>query len=176
MNDLIRYVLAVVGAVILTAGILFILFDTSTYTLDVFFLYGLFLLLGLAASRSSFQILDRVYSSQRTRQGKERIIIYGADDAGEMALRWIIRNPEIGYRPVGFLDDDQYKWGRSIHNIKVIGGGEQMGELLEENGISGVIVSSKDLLFSDMGRELKSACDELGIWVKTMRLEFELIE
>jgi UDP-GlcNAc:undecaprenyl-phosphate GlcNAc-1-phosphate transferase len=176
VNDLIRYVLAAVSAVILTALVLILLYEPGTYTYDVFLLYGLFLLLGLAASRSSFQILDRIYSSQRTRQGKDRIIIYGADDAGEMALRWIMRNPEIGYRPVGFIDDDQFKWGRSIHSIKVLGGKEKTEAVLEDNGINGVIVSSKDLLVTDNGKELISICSDRGIWLKTMRLEFELIE
>jgi UDP-GlcNAc:undecaprenyl-phosphate GlcNAc-1-phosphate transferase len=102
IGDLLRYAKVTLGSVLLVALIDLLLFSGSpAFTPVLFILFAVYLFLGLAASRSSFKILDEL-SSRQTRPHEERVIIYGAGDAGEMALRWILMNPQLSYRPVGF--------------------------------------------------------------------------
>jgi FlaA1/EpsC-like NDP-sugar epimerase len=117
-----------------------------------------------------------MYSRQFSGIEKENILLYGAEDAGEIALRWILRNPSIGYCVVGFLDDDSLKWGSNIHGVNILGDPANIEQYLEDKQVSGLIATQESLLHSSMGEKLVSACREKGVWVRVLRLEFELTE
>lgn len=176
INDLMRYV----GAAILSGGLSWVvinlLFPAQPYTGDVFLLFILYLLIGLSASRSSFLILDRFYSRRLTDVRKENVLLYGAEDAGEIALRWILRNPTIGYNVVGFLDDDSLKWGSNIHGVNILGDLTKLEQFIQDRQVIGVIATTDTLLRSPGGVKLISTCRSRGVWVRVLHLEFELTE
>lgn len=176
ITDLIRYV----GASMLAGGVSWIFiqlaFPSQPFTGDVFLLFIIYLLIGLAGSRSSFQVLDRLYIRQFSRIQKENVLLYGAEDAGEIALRWILRNPTIGYSVVGFLDDDSLKWGSNIHGVNILGDINKLDQFIHERQVSGVIATTDMLLHSPEGEKLVSACRAKGLWVRVLRLEFELTD
>jgi UDP-GlcNAc:undecaprenyl-phosphate GlcNAc-1-phosphate transferase len=176
INDLVRYA----GAAIISAGvswlIIRVVFSSQPFTGDVFILFGLYLLIGLAGSRSSFLALDRFYARQMSGIQQENVLLYGAEDAGEIALRWILRNPTIGYCVVGFLDDDELKWGSNIHGVDILGDINKLDQFILERHVSGVIVTSEKWLRSPMGEQLTKACRNKGLWLRVLRLEFELAE
>ena len=176
INDLIRYVGAAIIAGSLTSVIVRLVFPAQPFTGDVFLLFILYLLLGLAGSRSSFLILDRIYSRQFSGIDKENVLLYGAEDSGEIALRWILRNPSIGYSVVGFLDDDELKWGSNIHGVSILGDPNNIERFLQEKQVRGVIATSETLLRSLAGERMVSTCRATGVWVRVLRLEFELRE
>ncbi len=153
VSDFVRYIKAVLGAVILTAGATFayqmVTIGVGPHEYPIFssvilLLFGLFLFLGLAFTRSSFKVLDS-YSGLKSRGTDQRILIIGAGDAGEMALRWILMNPYLGYKPVGFLDVDPFKSGRNIHGIPVMGGLELLEQMLDLHKIEGVILAEMNI-------------------------------
>ena len=45
------------------------------------------------------------------RRDARSVLIVGAGDGGHLLLRELLKNPELGYRPVGFVDDDPRKQG-----------------------------------------------------------------
>ncbi len=146
INDLIRYVGAAVLAGASSWLILKLAYPRILFTSDVFLLFILYLLIGLAGSRSSFNILDRIYSRKFTGVEKQNILLYGAEDAGEIALRWILRNPFLGYCVVGFLDDDALKWGSNIHGVNILGNMDNIEHYIQEKQIGGVIATTENLL------------------------------
>jgi len=153
------------------------LYSTQVYSPVIFILFGVFLYLGLVASRSSFRILDRLYGrQQQSRSDKANVLIYGAEDAGEIALRWILLNPSFGYWPVGFLDDDPLKWGRQIQGVSVLGGKNRLESILTNTQTEGLIIPSSALAGNGADRELVEACKQKGVWVKVLRLDFELLD
>ncbi len=176
INDLMRYA----GAAILSGGmswvVINLVFPDQPYSGDVFLLYILYLLLGLSASRSSFIILDKFYDQRFSDKQRENVLLYGAEDAGEIALRWIQRNPTIGYSVVGFLDDDSLKWGSNIHGVNILGDPSKLEQLINDRQVSGVIATTDNLLHSPEGEKLVSTCRSKGIWVRVLHLEFELTE
>jgi UDP-GlcNAc:undecaprenyl-phosphate/decaprenyl-phosphate GlcNAc-1-phosphate transferase len=176
INDLMRYA----GAAMVSGGMSWIIinlvFPSQPYTGDVFLLYILYLLIGLSASRSSFLILDRLYNRSFYDKQKENVLLYGAEDAGEIALRWIQRNPTIGYSVVGFLDDDSLKWGSNIHGVNILGDLSKLEQYLQEKQVSGVIASTDFLLHSPGGEKLMETCRAKGVWVRVLHLEFELMD
>ncbi|HEC62719.1 MAG TPA: hypothetical protein ENI27_10785 [bacterium] len=175
VDDLLRYLRAVLGGVFLVAIASVILYTSEGYSPVIWILFAVYLFLGLAASRSSFKILDQ-FSSQQARLQVERVLIYGAGDAGEMAVRWILMNPQLGYRPVGFLDDDPYKVGRHIHNIEIVGSFNKLESILNRKKVDGVVIASEDPLSDDLMQKVTETCHAGGCWVRTLHLEFELVE
>ena len=175
VGDLLRFLEAVLGCAVLVAGAVFLLYPSQPYNLKIFIFYAVFLFLGLAASRSSFRILD-LLSGRQTRQAEQRVLICGAGDAGEMALRWILMNPQMDYRPVGFLDDDPFLAGRQIHGVEVLGRLETLETFLENRQIDGVILTPSVLNEDELGERVVNACRQRGCWVRSLRLEFELVE
>ena len=174
VDDLLRYARGVLAGCVLTGGVLWIIYPNQ-YSPVIFLLYAVFLYLVLSASRLSFQVLDRIYIRQR-RDEAEGILLYGAEDAGEIALRWILNNPTMGYQPIGFIDDNPLRWGRRIHGVDVLGGGEQLENILVDKQVQGVIVSSADGLPPESLERVVSICRAKGVWVKLMRLAFEAVE
>lgn len=65
----------------------------------------------------------------------EPVVIVGAGDAGEALLREIQRNPLMGARVVGFVDDDPKKKGHSLRGVPVIGATQDLREISYRLGI-----------------------------------------
>lgn len=175
VDDLIRYFKAVLGSVFLSGIAVYYLFPESGFSAATFLLFAIFLFLGMAASRSSFKVLDQ-FSGQQVKNGYERVLIFGAGDEGEMALRWILMNPHLDYRPVGFVDNDPFLTGRQIHEVEILGGLNQLEAILEGSKIDGLIITSAALQDGALTNNVLAACRSCGCWVRSLRLEFELVE
>lgn len=170
VDDLLGYVRATFGALmVLTPVVLYL--HPSEFPVSVLLFYAVFLFLGLAASRSSFKILDQAYGQQK-KEAEERVLIYGAGDAGEITVRWLIMNPQLGLRAVGFLDDDPFKNGRQIHGVDVLGGTENIEAILAQKDIAGVILTAD----GKNVERVTSICRQNKCWVRVLRFEFEQID
>lgn len=62
----------------------------------------------------------------------KNILIYGAGEAGRILLREIQSKPSLGYRVVGFIDDDRNKVGLTIYGVRVLGTGRQIAAVAEK--------------------------------------------
>jgi UDP-GlcNAc:undecaprenyl-phosphate GlcNAc-1-phosphate transferase len=177
IRDLLRYGRAVLGAVLLTAIIMSWVYYPLGISFRIFVIFAVLLFLGLVISRSSFTILDRVYSQQiRDPKQYTKILIYGAGEGGVMILRWLSQSTDHRLNPVGFLDDDPFKQGRQILGIRVLGSINDLSSILEQTAIEGILISSENALNHKGLDALKTSCQDLGIWLKRMRIEFDVIE
>lgn len=174
--DFLRFIGAAAGTALITCGLILVMYPQQGYSLDVFILFAAFLVLGLAGSRSTFVILDRLYNRQRVNPEGAQVLLVGAGDEGEMALRWILRNPDIGYRPIGFVDNDQNLWGRSINGVEILGSSENLETLFKEKKVDGVIFTSPRFHDQPEAQKIIELCRHKGMWVRFLRLEFELID
>jgi UDP-GlcNAc:undecaprenyl-phosphate/decaprenyl-phosphate GlcNAc-1-phosphate transferase len=174
VNDWLRYGAASLSAGILTALVLRLADPSAAYPLEVFVLFAMYLLLGLAASRLSFQVFDQIYHRRQASNGGDGVLLYGAGDVGEIALRWMNRSPKIGYRPIGFLDDDPRHWGGHIHGVEVLGGCDQIPGILTTRKVAGIILTEPVTDEATLTRLLGLA-REHGLWVRLLHLEFELL-
>jgi UDP-GlcNAc:undecaprenyl-phosphate GlcNAc-1-phosphate transferase len=176
-GDLLRYIQAAIGAVLLTAGMMSILYYPLNISLRIFVIFGLVILLGLLITRSSFTILDRVITNQGSVPSKKiPVLIYNSEETGIMLLQWLSQNNDHQLNPIGFLDDDPYKAGRQILGIPVYGTPEELDAILQKEPFDGIILASEQLMTDDRLTKILTKCSNLGIWIKTARLEFDLIE
>jgi UDP-GlcNAc:undecaprenyl-phosphate GlcNAc-1-phosphate transferase len=178
-DDLLRYFQAVIGSLFLLAALIFSLgsFELVDWAAEfpyiILVFNAIFLFLGLALSRSSFRLLDTLFQ-QRARPDEQMVLIIGAGDTGEMALRWILMNPELNYRPVGFIDRDPLMVGRHIHGIKVLGEIRDLAVMLEKNKVSGVIIADREIE-NDLLAEFEKGNQGKDFWIRRLRLEFEIL-
>jgi UDP-GlcNAc:undecaprenyl-phosphate GlcNAc-1-phosphate transferase len=132
--------------------------------------YGFLLFVGVAATRLSF----RVFASLIHRPRKEKIpvLIYGAGDGGEVVLRECRKNAQVEYQPIGFLDDDPLKQGRTVAGLRILGGGDKLPEILRHERVEGCIISSPKILANGHAEQIRTVCEERGLWIRQLRLEF----
>src|SRR5215208_2370232 len=100
----------------------------------VLVLYGLLALVFLGAVRYAVHLyFERPVGGYRARRGARSVLIVGAGDGGRLLLREILRNPDLGMRPVGFVDDDPRKQGvRVDRGLDVLGTTEDLGWVLDD--------------------------------------------
>ncbi len=122
----------------------------------------------LVGARISFRVLDHLY--QRARSTGKRTLIYGAGRAGELALREMLSNPELGLQPVGFADDEPGLWGRSYYGYAVHPGGAYLAGILSGERIERVVLATRKIA-PEMERLISDLCTVSGVPV----MHFELI-
>jgi len=91
------------------------------------------LLLGLMTGS---RLVARLFHERRMfgaghRAGARTVLIIGAGDGGRLVLREIARNPNLGLRPVGFVDDDPAKDGLRIDGVRVLGSTEELARIVD---------------------------------------------
>jgi FlaA1/EpsC-like NDP-sugar epimerase len=69
----------------------------------------------------------------------QRVLVWGAGDAGEMIVREMRRGG--GYWPVGFIDDSVDKVGQTIHGVTVLGTSEDLPNVIAATSPHEVLVA-----------------------------------
>ncbi|HSP28951.1 MAG TPA: nucleoside-diphosphate sugar epimerase/dehydratase [Ilumatobacteraceae bacterium] len=85
------------------------------------------------------------------------VLLVGAGEAGAILVREMLRHPETGMRPVGFLDDDPLKIGRSIAGVPVLGGLSALGAAVAKHGVDEVLIC----IPSADGRAIRNVVDRV---------------
>ena len=83
-------------------------------------------------------------------------LIVGANDAGELLLRAIIRDGNRSYRVLGFIDKGALRLGAKIAGVPIIGTLEQTWGLAERYGVKEILVAKEGL----SGTEVRRLMDE----------------
>jgi exopolysaccharide biosynthesis polyprenyl glycosylphosphotransferase len=100
---------------------------------------GIIAIVVLALSRI---VQDQIVGWLRARGvGVARVIIVGAGEVGRTVMRTIVARPELGYRVVGFVDDNAEKGRTDIGRFKALGSTHNLVRLIEEEAVDEVIVT-----------------------------------
>lgn len=73
--------------------------------------------------------------------GVERVLILGAGELGRAVMRNIVARPDLGYRVVGFLDDNPERGSVDLGRIRGLGAINQLHSVLYSHEIDLVIVT-----------------------------------
>src|ERR687889_1165006 len=120
-------------------------------------------------------VYERPLRGYRARRDARSVLIVGAGDGGRLLLREILRNPGLGYRPVGFVDDDPRKRRARIDRIEVLGTTEDLPRVLEDVEPDEVLIAVPSAP-GTMRARVVSACRARGVPVRTMPTVFELLQ
>ena len=131
----------------------------------------------IAGSRASIRLYFWFKAGEeniRNVSRDKRLLIIGAGDAGEKICREIHDNIHLGYRVVGFIDDEPSKINRKIHGIPVLGNRNQINYFAEQTGAEELLIAMPSISSKDM-RDIVALCKKTGIPYKTVPGMGELI-
>jgi FlaA1/EpsC-like NDP-sugar epimerase len=101
-------------------------------------------------------------------------LLVGAGDTGETVLHEMLTRPELGYQPVGLIDDAPHKKQAIIHGVNILGTREQLQTIVKRYGAEEVIIcmptASREVI-----RDIFFRCQEIGVKCKTMPGVYQLI-
>ncbi len=124
------------------------------------------------------RLLARLVVERRARRGIESrshdVIVVGAGTGGQMVVRELQLNPNLGSRAIGFVDDDARKRGMGMLGLKVLGTTDEIGRILDETEPDEVMIAIPSAPGVLRGRVV-TACRERDIAVRTLPTVFELL-
>jgi FlaA1/EpsC-like NDP-sugar epimerase len=128
---------AVRGVVLatLTVFLVFTLFELHPVRVPkgVWFIDLLLLLAFITGSRLTARtILERPRPGSIVARGREAIVV-GAGDAAQLIVKEMLRNPALGYTPIGLVDDDRRKKNLRLHGVRVLGTTAELPQILREH-------------------------------------------
>ncbi|MDZ7264815.1 MAG: polysaccharide biosynthesis protein [candidate division KSB1 bacterium] len=165
VNDLFMIAKAcTLGSVIYLVLMFFLgirVFSRSVFLIDwllvMLFVGGLRIFLRIMTERISIrERLENIHVARRN------IVIIGAGDVGEMALRELERNVKYRYTMVGFIDDDPLKIGKLIHGVPVLGPIRDLENLAKLHRIDEAFLAISRLSSAEV-RTIVRSCENAGI-------------
>ncbi|MFP4496066.1 MAG: polysaccharide biosynthesis protein [Halochromatium sp.] len=158
LPDLTRIAQAVTIATLLVVLSLFLLSRNQFLPRSVPPLFLLFQLIGLAGPRLLYR---RLKDHQFGLRPGARVLVVGAERAGEMLVRDMLRDRSHRYNPVAFVDDKLRRQGGDIHGVPVRGRSEQIPALVESLGIDLIMLAVPTASDARMQR-LVELCERSG--------------
>ncbi len=142
----------------------------------LFFLLALALLIG--ARFLVHLVVEGRVRAFRVAKGARDVLIVGGGQGGRLVVRELVRNPQLGLRPVGFVDDDPRKQGiKDEYGLKVLGTTEadDFARILDEVEPDEVVIAIPSAPGTLRARVV-TACRNRGIPVRTTPTVFELLK
>lgn len=118
-------------------------------------------------------VQSRVQVSLQARSwGEERVLIVGTGEVGRLVMQKIRRTPGLGYRVVGFVDDEVKV--KTVQDCPVLGGTEDISELIESQKVNEVIIAMPEASHQEILR-VASKCDRGRVTVKVFPDVFQIM-
>jgi len=134
----------------------------------------LLLLAFIAGSRLiARSVFERPTPGRLVARGKE-VLVIGAGEAARDTIREMHRNPQLGYTPIGLVDDDARKKNIRIHGVRVLGTTADLPHLLRDNKPDEILIAVPSAS-GEFRRAVVTTTRELGVPVKTLPGLHELI-
>ncbi len=110
----------------------------------------------------------------RGRDGGIPTLLYGAGRGGDLALREMLANPQLGWRPLGYLDDLAHQHGRFRGGYPILGGLADLAGLVGRLGVKQVVVTT-DKLTKERRAALMGIAERYGLQVRRFAIAWEPI-
>lgn len=133
----------------------------------VLIIHAVLLIVGTVGVRLGLKAL-RYHFALKWRDGNKRVLIVGAGDAGELAVREMYNNQALQLQPVGFLDDDPTKYQASIHGVRVLGPRSRLLDVVDKMDVDEVVIAMPSI-GNGVVQEVIDACEGHGITYREVR-------
>ncbi len=167
LRDLNGYIKAITGGTVMPMLILLFIYRFESFSRAVFVIYWVLMLILVSLSRLSFRLLDE--GMRKGSQKGKPALVYGAGVGGQMVMREIETNRDLGMVLVGFIDDNTMIHGRKIQGYQVFGGQECLEKIIKEYNIEEIIVSFKKH-GTEKKREVNNLCRNMDVNVEVTQM------
>jgi exopolysaccharide biosynthesis polyprenyl glycosylphosphotransferase len=103
----------------------------------------------------------------------DRLLIVGTGDVGRMILQKVRQMPRLGYRVVGFVDGESSP-GQEIMGVPVLGGVDDIPDIIKEHDIEEVIIGRPELSHQEV-LAIISRCERGQVGIKIFPDLFQII-
>jgi len=147
---------------------------TARLPRGIAFIDMLLLLAFVAGSRLLARtLIERPSPGGFVARGRE-VLIVGAGDAGQVILRELQRAPQLGYTPIGLLDDDPRKKNLRVHGVRVLGTTSDLRRVLREAEPDELLIAMPSAS-GELRQRIVDTAQEERVSVKTLPGLHELI-
>ena len=125
---------------------------------------GMLALVALAAARMTLRIYHETRRhSEQVRSGRaKRVVIVGCGESGTLIAREMLRHPEAGLIPVGFLDDDPRKQLQRFLGLRVLGSIGELPAVAARESLDEIIIAVPSAR-GDAVREIVELARQAGV-------------
>ncbi len=159
----------------------------ATTTVGMILIAATFLILPLVYSRlligeaalftiallAGARLVERIVQAQLRRHGRgvDRVLIVGGGESARAVIRTLVAVPDLGYRVVGFVDDDPSRG--DIGRFKALGGLENVAALLKSEKVDEVIITLP-WMYQRQIISLVRVCEAQGVRARVVPDLFQL--
>lgn len=140
LHDLNAILKAVTIAVPASALALFLVSRLHLIPRSVFVIDWFVLFFALGGARFAYRAWKDGVWRPHAVEGARTLII-GAGSGGAQLLQEIQRNPQVGIRVLGLIDDDARKQGRTLMGVRVLGTADDLPELVTAMEIEQILIA-----------------------------------
>lgn len=162
-NDTFQFLKAATLATLLSVAAVTFIYRFVDFSKGIFVIDWLLTIAFLLGTRGSFRLfIDTV---KRRNLDGSRVLIYGAGRGGEILLREILNNEKHKINPVGFIDDDSAKVGKSLQGFPIYGSLQSIEFIIKKQNINGLLISFNHM-DTEHFAEIKRYCRHGNLFLK----------
>lgn len=105
--------------------------------------------------------------------GVERVLVVGAGSVGRSVLQTMVARPDLGFKVIGFVDDDPERGRTDLGRVPALGGVENLAQIIETQPVDTVIITLPWLVQRKILGIIRE-CERNRIRVRTVPDLFEL--
>jgi UDP-GlcNAc:undecaprenyl-phosphate GlcNAc-1-phosphate transferase len=170
MMDAVVTAKGVLAGTVAVVLVLLYVFRFDSYSRAVFIIYAAILMLLHTGSRASFRLIGEFV--RRRRHTGQRLLIYGAGEAGSVAVRELMGDSRSRYRMLGFIDDDESKHGSRVQGYPVLSTFRGLVSLIERGAVDRIVISTRAIPLGRV-RELEQLCAARGVALSRLSLQLD---
>lgn len=168
-------VACIVGNII--SSITSIIFKLN-FSYAVIILSGIFTILFIGGFRMSFRIFDRfnnILDYKSNSSNLKNTLIVGAGEATTLVIKEMKNNKNSEYNPIALIDDNEYKHGKSVLGVKVVGNRNDIIKVVKDKKIENIVIAVPSINEEDK-KEILDICKKTNCKIKIVPSIYALID
>lgn len=137
-------------------------------------LYFLILFSFLFIERFSYRFFRAIYRKNFFSGLRKNILIVGAGDAGNLAIRELEMSNQLESRVVGLIDDDKNKHGTYIQGVKVLGDRNKIPDFVRKYNVDEIIIALPSVSKKNI-KEIVNICQTTNCKIKILPGIYQLV-
>ena len=141
-------------------------------------LSGIFVILSIVGFRVSFRIYSRfthVLDNKSNTCKLKKTLIIGAGEAATLVIKEMKNNKNSEYNPVALIDDNEYKIGKSVLGVKVVGARKDIAKVVKQKEIESIIIAVPSINEEDK-KEILDICKKTECKVQMLPSIYSVID
>ena len=105
--------------------------------------------------------------------GIDRVLIVGVGDAGQAILRTMLARKELGYYPIGYLDDNPDKGDVDLGRVRGLGKLDNLRHVLQTHKVQTVVITLRWKHYDQITKMVRE-CERANVYVRVVPDVFQL--